>query len=55
MKIKQLFILFFYQICFSQVGIETTAPNGQLDVTSNNKGILIPRVALTLWLQKVRL
>ena len=47
MKIKLLLILFFHQLCFSQVGIETTAPNAQLDVTANDKGILIPRVGLT--------
>ncbi|SFO36121.1 hypothetical protein SAMN05421741_1433 [Paenimyroides ummariense] len=34
---------------YSQVGIGTLTPNrsAQLDVTSNNKGILIPRVGLT--------
>jgi hypothetical protein len=32
---------------FSQVGIGTVAPNGSLDVTSVNDGLLIPRVALS--------
>lgn len=30
----------------AQVGIGTTAPNGALDITSTNDGLLIPRVAL---------
>lgn len=31
----------------SQVGVNNTAPEGMLDVTSTNNGVLIPRVALT--------
>jgi hypothetical protein len=32
---------------FSQVGVGTTVPEGALDITSADSGILIPRVALT--------
>jgi hypothetical protein len=32
---------------FAQVGVGTTAPNGALDITSTNDGLLIPRVALS--------
>lgn len=32
---------------YAQVGIGTTTPEGALDITSTNEGILIPRVALT--------
>ena len=31
----------------AQIGIGTTSPNGSLDVTSTNDGLLIPRVALS--------
>lgn len=46
------FFLFFSLISFlsfSQVGINTTSPDQSsiLDVSANNKGILLPRVALT--------
>jgi hypothetical protein len=45
----------FYTIVFitmvnmvhAQIGIGTTSPNGSLDVTSTNDGLLIPRVALS--------
>jgi trimeric autotransporter adhesin len=52
MKINNLYIvlfnLFVSSICFAQIGIGTTSPNSSsvLDVVSNNKGILIPRVNL---------
>ncbi len=48
MKVK-FFSLFLF-ICsnvFSQVGVGTTTPNGALDVSSANQGIVPPRVALT--------
>jgi hypothetical protein len=51
---KQLILLitltFFYQTAFSQgVGINTTTPDpsAALDIQSSNKGLLVPRVALT--------
>jgi hypothetical protein len=51
---KQLILLitltFFYQAAFSQgVGINTTTPDpsAALDIQSSNKGLLVPRVALT--------
>ena len=53
MKIKALYILLVYilitQSGFSQTGIGTTTPNAsaKLDVFSNNKGFLPPRVSLT--------
>jgi predicted outer membrane repeat protein len=45
--IQILFLLLLSQQIFSQVGIGTTTPNGALDVTSANDGMLIPRIALT--------
>ncbi|MBE9575491.1 tail fiber domain-containing protein [Flavobacterium proteolyticum] len=43
--------LFFIQVCSSQVGINTTTPNAQLDIKSSNQafpsntdGILIPKI-----------
>lgn len=35
------------QNSYSQVGISTTNPEGALDITSSNDGVLIPRIALT--------
>ena len=34
-------------ISFAQVGINTTTPNGILDVNSNNTGVVLPRLALS--------
>jgi hypothetical protein len=34
-------------LSYAQVGINTTAPNGMLDINSTTNGFLIPRVALT--------
>lgn len=43
----KLIVLFFITTSLqAQVGISTTAPQAALDVSSNNNGILIPRVAL---------
>lgn len=52
MKTKLLFLIAitaFSVNLFSQVGINTTAPNPSsiLDIVSTNKGLLIPRVSLT--------
>ncbi|UPQ78067.1 hypothetical protein M0M57_10580 [Flavobacterium azooxidireducens] len=41
-----LFIISSINSVQAQVGIGTTAPNGALDITSTNEGLLIPRVAL---------
>jgi trimeric autotransporter adhesin len=40
--------LWSIQICFGQVGIGTANPNAsaQLDVSANNRGILVPRVSI---------
>lgn len=38
--------MLFSLACFAQVGVGTTTPNGALDVTSANDGMLIPRVSL---------
>ncbi|MDR6485872.1 hypothetical protein J2799_000357 [Chryseobacterium vietnamense] len=49
-KILTLFILFFISsFVYAQVGINTSAPNGAsvLDIVSNQKGILIPRLTDT--------
>ncbi|MCW5520245.1 hypothetical protein J1N09_10375 [Aureitalea sp. L0-47] len=44
-----IFCIFTSALFYAQVGINTTSPGSgaMLDVTSTNKGILIPRVALT--------
>ena len=44
-----LFFLVFVTNSFAQVGIGTTSPlaSSALDVTATNKGLLVPRVALT--------
>lgn len=42
-----LIFLFYLSISFAQVGIETTTPNGILDVNSSTSGIVAPTVALT--------
>ena len=49
MKKYSLTILFtfIYYFSLAQVGIGTTSPSAQLDVTSTTQGILIPRVDLT--------
>jgi len=49
-KFKNLITLFvvlsFFGSVYSQVGIGTTTPQGALDITSTNDGLVIPRVAL---------
>lgn len=40
-------VLFSTSLINAQVGIGTTTPQGALDITSANDGLLIPRVALT--------
>ncbi len=37
----------FFTANYAQVGVNTTAPNGVLDVVSTTNGMLLPRVALT--------
>lgn len=34
-------------ISYAQVGINTTTPNGILEISSSNQGVVLPRVALT--------
>lgn len=50
-KLCLLIIFFGYNLSYSQVGINTTSPNAQLDITSSNQsipsntdGILIPKI-----------
>lgn len=45
---KLLFVLLFPFIGFSQVGVNTTTPDASsmLDVTSTDKGVLIPRISI---------
>ena len=52
MEIKKILFYCIFLISFiskAQVGIGTVSPNASsmLDITSNNKGLLIPRVSLT--------
>lgn len=49
MKSILLFLLLWIQtgVCYSQVGIGTVRPQGALDVTSENGGVLYPRIRLT--------
>ena len=49
MNIKLPLILFFIGVtaAFAQVGIGTTTPQAELDITSTSRGLLIPRVSLT--------
>ena len=44
-----LILVFVSSVTFAQVGINTITPNAasMLDVTATNKGVLLPRVALT--------
>lgn len=48
-NLKFLFFLSIFQISFSQVGINTNTPDAASDLTlgSNNKGLLLNKVALT--------
>ncbi len=43
----RLFFLIFYLPAFAQVGINTTSPNGILDINSATHGVVLPRIALT--------
>ncbi len=45
-QIITVLLFVFVQITLAQVGIGTTAPNGALDISSSNSGILIPRLDL---------
>lgn len=47
-KSKVLILVFLLSIssCFAQVGINTTLPQGALDVNSSTQGIVLPRVVL---------
>lgn len=47
MKTFKILFLLFPILSFSQIGINTTNPNGILDVQSTNNGVIIPRIALT--------
>ena len=52
MTLKSFFLTFLISLignsnCNAQVGIGTVSPEGALDVTSTNEGLLIPRVALS--------
>ena len=47
MKKTMLVLLLIPFISWAQVGVNTSTPNGMLDVQSTNSGILIPRVQLT--------
>ncbi|ALM20878.1 lysyl-tRNA synthetase [Nonlabens sp. MIC269] len=46
---KSLKILFFLVpfVVFSQVGLNTSSPEGVLDIVSSNTGVLLPRIALS--------
>ncbi len=38
---------FFYNNSYAQVGIGTVTPQGSLDITSTNQGVVLPRVILS--------
>lgn len=42
-----IFLLLCQSVSYAQVGISTTAPEAMLDVSSPDKGVLIPRIALS--------
>lgn len=42
-----LIIFFSINLNYSQVGINTTTPQGMLDINSNNQGVVFPKVQLT--------
>lgn len=46
---ERFIILIFFTCTFSfaQVGINTTSPNGILDINSTSQGVVLPRLALT--------
>ena len=43
-KLIITFCIFFFELSFSQVGIGTTSPQSLFEISSNDDGILIPRV-----------
>ncbi|NQX81464.1 MAG: hypothetical protein HRT66_05660 [Flavobacteriaceae bacterium] len=49
--LKRIYVVFLLSsiMSFSQVGIGTTNPSdsAELEISSNNRGLLIPRIALT--------
>lgn len=49
--LKSILIFFLvittFNLCYSQVGIGNSDPQGTLDITSSNDGLLIPRIALS--------
>jgi len=45
--VMQLFLLLVCVLSTAQVGINTTTPDGILDVNSGTHGIVLPRIALT--------
>ncbi|WP_395046805.1 beta strand repeat-containing protein [Flavobacterium sp.] len=47
MKKTLLLLLFVISVANAQVGVGTITPNGALDITSANDGVLIPRIALS--------
>jgi len=48
MKKKYIYIaLLIPFLLMGQVGINTTSPQAKLDINSNNKGVLVPRMALS--------
>jgi len=44
MKKLALLLVLFSFTCIAQVGIGTTTPLGALDITSDNLGLVLPRV-----------
>lgn len=49
LRLFLIFIIVFCKLSYSQVGINTSSPNlsSMLDITSLDKGLLIPRISLT--------
>ncbi len=42
-----LFLMLLTTTCYSQVGINTSMPQGSLEINSSNMGVVLPRAALT--------
>lgn len=51
MKYITFLVFLISQVCFSQIGINTTNPSALLDINSETQGVLMPRVELVETMQ----